>query len=63
MASRSFRVPLGASKNTDVTEGTSAPSGDFVEVRVDEAISTDLDKIILAIRQLEVYIVELKRYA
>lgn len=63
MASRSFRVALGASKSSDVTEGTNAPSGDFVELRVDEAISTDHDKIVQHVMQLLKYIQEDKRYA
>lgn len=63
MASRSFRAPLGASLDSDITEGTNAPSGDFVEIRVNEAISTDHDKIIQAVMRILKYIQEDQRYA
>lgn len=63
MASRSYRVALGASKLSDVTEAANAPSGDFVEVRMDEAISADHDKLIQALMLLERYIQQNKRLA
>lgn len=62
MAGRSFSITLGASFDSDVTEGANAPAAGFVEIRVDEAISTDHDKIIQAIKRLVKYLQEDKRY-
>ena len=61
-AEQLLSVTLGASKGTDVTEGANAPSAGFVELRVDEAISTDHDKILQAIKRLVIYLQEDQRY-
>lgn len=63
MAARSFSLTLGANKRSDVVEGTSAPGAGFIEIRLDEAISTDQDKIEQTLIFLLDYIREAKRYA
>jgi hypothetical protein len=63
LANRFFSVKLGGTLDSDVTEAAATTAADYLEVRIDEVQTTDLDKIVQGLNYILKRIQEDKRYA